>query len=57
VDQVAGTRLRGSIPAARLFELMETVRATGAVLRSCALKKDTLEESFFAVLRRAESHA
>jgi ABC-2 type transport system ATP-binding protein len=57
VDEAAGGRLRGSIPAGRLFDLMESVRSAGAVLRSCRLKKDTLEESFLAVLRQADGHA
>lgn len=50
LESSSNGRRRGTIPASRLYDLMELSRATGACLRTCSLKKATLEESFLALL-------
>jgi len=47
----ANGRQTGTIPAARLYDFMELVRATGASVTSCSLKKASLEESFVALIK------
>jgi ABC-2 type transport system ATP-binding protein len=55
VEQATHDRMRGTIPAARVYDFMELARTSGALVKTCSLKKDTLEESFFAVLKGAEA--
>ena len=43
-----------TLSAARLTEFMELTRTRGAALRSCTIKKQTLEESFLATLGESE---
>ena len=40
----------GTIPAKRVYEFMELARLRGAAVRHCSIKKQTLEESFLAVV-------
>ena len=54
VDRVADGRVRGTVPAERLYEFMELARTRGAVVRSCVIKKRTLEDSFLATLGESE---
>jgi ABC-2 type transport system ATP-binding protein len=54
IQQTMDGRVRGTVPAERLYEFMELARASGAIVRSCAIKKQSLEESFFAALGESE---
>jgi ABC-2 type transport system ATP-binding protein len=54
VDWTEDGRVRGTVPAEHLFEFMELARIRNAAVRSCAIKKHTLEESFLASLNESE---
>jgi ABC-type multidrug transport system ATPase subunit len=54
VDWMADERIRGTVPADQVYELMELARTRGAAMRSCIIKKDTLEDSFLAALAESE---
>lgn len=58
VDKVMDGRVRGLVPAEHLYEFMELAKTSGAVVRSCAIKKQSLEESFLAAVSESErAHA
>ena len=46
------TSVRGEIPAERLDEFMQQMALPGRKLIECTLKRATLEDSFFAVLKK-----
>jgi ABC-2 type transport system ATP-binding protein len=46
--------VRGTLPAAHLYAFMDLARAQGATIRTCGLKKRTLEDSLMATL--SEGH-
>ena len=50
VEAVAGGLTRGALPQARLYAFMDLVRAEGAEIRKCSLRKRTLEDSLVATL-------
>ena len=47
----AGTLVRGSIPKEKLYDFMEYTRAAGLLVHECSLKKISLEDSFFNIVR------
>lgn len=53
----AAGRLRGEIPAERLWDFLAFVREGGGVLVSCAKKQASLEESFFAIVKGERADA
>jgi ABC-type multidrug transport system ATPase subunit len=54
VDRMTEGRVRGTVPLEHLYEFMELARTSGAAVRSCVIKKHTLEESFLATLTESE---
>lgn len=54
VDHSIDGRIRGTLPAASLYDFMELTRTSGAAVRSCVIKRRTLEESFLAALDAAK---
>jgi len=54
VDRLHDGRVRGTVPAQRLFEFMDLARIRGADVHSCVIKKHTLEDSFLATLSESE---
>jgi ABC-2 type transport system ATP-binding protein len=54
VDRMTEGSVRGTVSAEHLYEFMELARASGAAVRSCVIKKYTLEESFLATLSESE---
>lgn len=46
-----GHLVRAFLPKARLSDFMETVRTSGLLLHECSLKKTSLEESFFNIVK------
>ena len=46
-----GSVVKGLIPRERLFDFMEFSRASGLALRECSLKKTSLEEKFFNIVK------
>jgi ABC-2 type transport system ATP-binding protein len=52
-----GDVVRAFLPKARLYDFMELVRTSGLQLHECSLKRASLEESFFNVIRGEESLA
>jgi ABC-2 type transport system ATP-binding protein len=54
VERMMDGRVRGIVPADHLYEFMELAKATGATVRSCTIKKQSLEESFLAALSESE---
>lgn len=51
----SGTLVKGSIPKERLYEFMDFARSSGLLVHECSLKKASLEESFFKIVKGAES--
>lgn len=51
-----GDVVRAFLPKAKLYDFMELVRTSGLQLHECSLKRASLEESFFNVIRGEESH-
>lgn len=47
----AGGLVKGSIPKERLYDFMEYVRTSGLDMHECSLKKTSLEDSFFNILK------
>jgi len=47
----SGALVMGSIPKDRLYDFMEFTRTSGLNLHECALKKTSLEDSFFKILK------
>jgi ABC-2 type transport system ATP-binding protein len=52
-----GDVIRAFLPKAKLYDFMELVRTSGLQLHECSLKRASLEESFFNVIRGEESLA
>jgi ABC-2 type transport system ATP-binding protein len=48
-----GTVVKGLIPKARLYDFMDLTRSRGIQLRECSLKKTSLEDSFFQIVKGA----
>ncbi len=46
-----GTVVKGVIPKDRLYDFMEFSRASGLPLRECSLKKTSLEDKFFNIVK------
>ena len=46
-----GGLVRALLPKARLFDFLEVVRTSGLALHECSLKKTSLEESFFNIVK------
>jgi ABC-2 type transport system ATP-binding protein len=46
--------VRGSVPADRLEEFIRFVNESGLRLNACALKRQTLEDSFFDIVRERD---
>jgi ABC-2 type transport system ATP-binding protein len=53
----AGTLVRAFLPKSNLYDFMELVRTSGLQLHECSLKRASLEESFFNIIRGEESLA
>jgi ABC-2 type transport system ATP-binding protein len=47
----SGALVMGSIPKDRLYDFMEFTRTSGLNVHECALKKTSLEDSFFKILK------
>jgi ABC-2 type transport system ATP-binding protein len=52
-----GGVVRGNVPTARLEDFIGFVTRSGLRLNACALKRQTLEESFFDIVKEAGDHA
>jgi len=46
-----GNLIRASIPKAKLYDFMEYTRAAGLAVHECSLKKMSLEDSFFKLIK------
>jgi ABC-2 type transport system ATP-binding protein len=46
-----GSLVKGLIPKARLYEFMEMTRSGGLLVHECSLKKTSLEDSFFKIVK------
>lgn len=46
-----GTIVKGFIPKARLYDFMDLTRSSGVLVHECSLKKNSLEDSFFQIVR------
>jgi len=51
IESRQGGTVRGSIPAARLYDFVEYTRQAGSRVLECSLKKSTLEESYLKILK------
>ena len=49
-----GNMVKGLIPKARLYEFMEMTRAAGLLVHDCSLKRISLEDSFFQIVKGAD---
>jgi ABC-type multidrug transport system ATPase subunit len=52
-----GKLVRAFLPKARLSDFMEVVKTSGLLLRECSLKKTSLEESFFNIVKGEATHS
>lgn len=52
-----GHLVRAFLPKTRLSDFMEVVRTSGLLLHECSLKKTSLEESFFNIVKGEAIHA
>jgi ABC-type multidrug transport system ATPase subunit len=48
-----GSVVKGLIPKARLYDFMDLTRTSGLQLQECSLKKTSLEDSFFQIVKGA----
>ena len=46
-----GNLISGSIPKERLYDFMEYTRISGLPVHECSLKKISLEDSFFKIVK------
>jgi hypothetical protein len=46
-----GAVVKGVIPKDKLYEFMELTRSSGLPLRECSLKKTSLEDKFFNIVK------
>jgi len=51
----AGKAVKGLIPREKLYDFMDFVRSSGLHLHECSLKKTSLEDSFFKIVKGGES--
>ena len=49
--QRTGSLVRAFLPKAKLADFMEAVRSSGLLLHECSLKKTSLEDSFFNIVK------
>jgi ABC-2 type transport system ATP-binding protein len=47
----AGDVIKGILPKEKLYDFLEFVRSSGLHLHECSLKKSTLEDSFFKIVK------
>jgi ABC-type multidrug transport system ATPase subunit len=52
--QRSGNLVAGSIPKERLYDFMEFTRSAGLNLHECSLKKSSLEDSFFKIVKGSD---
>jgi ABC-2 type transport system ATP-binding protein len=52
-----GNMVKGVLPKERLYDFMDLARKSGLQLHECSLKKASLEDSFFKIVKGEESHA
>jgi ABC-2 type transport system ATP-binding protein len=50
-----GSVVKGSIPKEKLYEFMDYARAAGLNVHECSLKKISLEDSFFKIIKGGEA--
>lgn len=50
-----GNIVKGSIPKERLYDFMEYARSAGLPVHECSLKKTSLEDSFFKIVKGTET--
>jgi len=55
--QRSGNLVTGSIPKERLYDFMEFARSSGLSVHECSLKKTSLEDSFFKIVKGTGSGA
>jgi len=55
--QRSGNLVTGSIPKERLYDFMEFARISGLSVHECSLKKTSLEDSFFKIVKGTGSGA
>jgi hypothetical protein len=46
-----GALVSGAIPKQRLYDFMDLTRSAGFLVHECSLKKTSLEESFFNIIK------
>lgn len=52
-----GALVKGTIPKERLYDFMEFARGSRLLIHECSLKKTSLEESFFKIVKGSETPA
>jgi ABC-2 type transport system ATP-binding protein len=52
-----GNVVKGLLPKERLYDFMDLTRSSGLHLHECSLKKTSLEDSFFKIVKGGESPA
>ena len=52
-----GSLVRGSIPKDRLYDFMDYTRISGLPVHECSLKKTSLEDSFFKIIKGGGARA
>ena len=52
-----GNIVKGLLPKERLYDFMDLTRSSGLQLHECSLKKTSLEDSFFKIVKGGESPA
>ena len=52
-----GNVVKGLLPKERLYDFMDLTRSSGLQLHECSLKKASLEDSFFKIVKGVESPA
>lgn len=50
-----GDVIKGNLPKERLYDFMDVTRAAGIDVYDCSLKKTSLEDSFFEIVKRSAS--
>jgi hypothetical protein len=53
--QRVGNVVKADLPKERLYDFMELARLKGLHLHECSLKKTSLEDSFFNIVKGVES--
>jgi hypothetical protein len=52
-----GNIVKGLLPKENLYDFMDLARRSGLHLHDCSLKKTSLEDSFFKIVKGGESPA